>query len=62
MFDKEEKKVKDKTNFSCNLFTETEFKPFQELADSVSMDKTQYFRQMLRKELRKPTIAKVLNK
>ena len=49
-----------KTNFSCNLFTETEFDPFQGLADDVGLDKTAYFRLMLRRELKEKRIQKMI--
>ena len=53
---------KAKTNFSCNLFTETEFDPFQSLADQAGVNKTDYFRFMLKKELKEKRILKQLNK
>jgi len=59
MFD-EEIKPKIKTNFSCNLFTETEFDPFQKLADSVGLNKTAYFRLMLTRELKEERIKTLM--
>jgi len=56
MFDADEEKPKTKTNFSVMLHTDEEFEPFQALAESAGMDKTTYFRQMLRRELKEERI------
>jgi len=49
-------------NFSCNLFIETEFDPFQRLADEAGIDKTAYFRIMLKGELKKKSVLKAIQK
>jgi len=52
--------VNHKTNFSCNLFTLLEFDKFQELANKSGMNKTAYFRLMLKRELKDQSIYKSL--
>ena len=51
-----------KTNFSCNLYTLLEFDKFQQLADEAGINKTAYFRLMLKRELKEKRILKGIRK
>lgn len=50
--------VNHKTNFSCNLFTLLEFDKFNDLANRAGINKTAYFRLMLKRELKDQSIMK----
>jgi len=59
---KKETKESTKTNFSCNLNTQTEFEPFQAMCDECGINKTEFFRIMLRGQLKSRAIQKSLLK
>lgn len=57
LFTPKEEKPKTKTNFSCMLDTKKEFDMLQKMADSVGLDKTAFFRVMLKREIKYKTVV-----